>query len=326
MIGKGWICAKDLQLGDFCLSANGEKIAFVSREVVEERRRVYNFEVEGRHTYFVGYFSLAYFLVHNDCNNDETSDNDGVRAFLYGGLYGSARIGQAFMVFPRAIKITNLLGIEDTLRKNDAILEQMRSEIWGKGPKGTLERISDISGRIGVETSQIVIGNEVFMLTGNFVMKTGIFASRKVSPAVKVTQTMIRDERYYVKSVDESRNCFWRWYGKSSIKAQEKALRKLGDMAPEFFMKDGVLYIKDAGKFTGTFEEFLSIWAKGSIRMRTILNDIKPRNIGKDGLIFDPALIPIEKFLKTGIYSCEAIICFGGKYYLIGFENDILEH
>ena len=97
-------------------------------------------------------------------------------------------------------------------------------------------------------------------------------------------------------------------------------------MAPEFFMKDGVLYIKDAGKFTGTFEEFLSIWAKGSIRMRTILNDIKPRNIGKDGLIFDPALIPIEKFLKTGIYSCEAIICFGGKYYLIGFENDILEH
>ena len=69
-------------------------------------------------------------------------------------------------------------------------------------------------------------------------MKTGIFASRKASPAVKVTQTMIRDERYYVKSVDESRNCFWRWYGKSSIEAQEKALRKLVEETGKLFMEN----------------------------------------------------------------------------------------
>ena len=54
VVGKGWVCAQDLQPGDLALSAAGEKIAFVSRENLAEKRRVYNFEVEGKHTYFIG--------------------------------------------------------------------------------------------------------------------------------------------------------------------------------------------------------------------------------------------------------------------------------
>ena len=144
----------------------------------------------------------------------------------------------------------------------------MRTQIWGTGPKGTLEYVSAISSRIGAEATQIK---------------------------------------------------------KISIKAQEKALIKPGDRAPEFFMENGVLYIKDVGKFAGNFEEFLSVWAKGSIRMRTVINDIKPGNIGKNGLIFDPALIPLEKALDLFTKSTPGLICFGGKYYLIEFEVDILE-
>ena len=53
VIGKGWVRAQDLQQGDFCLSANGEKVAFVSRENLVEKQRVYNFEVDNLHTYFV---------------------------------------------------------------------------------------------------------------------------------------------------------------------------------------------------------------------------------------------------------------------------------
>ena len=59
VIGKGWVCAKDLQFDNFCLSANGEKIAFVSKENLDEKQCVYNFEVEEKHTYFVGVFIIA---------------------------------------------------------------------------------------------------------------------------------------------------------------------------------------------------------------------------------------------------------------------------
>ncbi len=62
---KGWICAEELVAGDECLTAEGERVAFVSREEVKGTRRVYNIEVEGKHTYFAG--SLILILVHNVC-------------------------------------------------------------------------------------------------------------------------------------------------------------------------------------------------------------------------------------------------------------------
>ena len=67
VIGKGWVCAKDLQFDNFCLSANGEKIAFVSKENLDEKQCVYNFEVENLHTYFVGSNSVVSVLAHNWC-------------------------------------------------------------------------------------------------------------------------------------------------------------------------------------------------------------------------------------------------------------------
>ena len=63
--GRGWVCAEDLQIGDLCVSAEYEKVAFVERETLSEKARVLNFEVEGRHTYFVG--CSRNLLVHNDC-------------------------------------------------------------------------------------------------------------------------------------------------------------------------------------------------------------------------------------------------------------------
>ncbi|MBR0225156.1 MAG: hypothetical protein IJL92_03770, partial [Thermoguttaceae bacterium] len=54
VLGKGWVCAEELVEGDLCLNAKGESVAFISREELAETRRVYNIEVEGAHTYFVG--------------------------------------------------------------------------------------------------------------------------------------------------------------------------------------------------------------------------------------------------------------------------------
>jgi len=64
VFGKGWICAEELVVGDECLTAEGKRVAFVLREEVEGTRLVYNIEIEGRHTYFVGDTPV---LIHNDC-------------------------------------------------------------------------------------------------------------------------------------------------------------------------------------------------------------------------------------------------------------------
>lgn len=64
--GRGWVAAKDLQLNDKLELQNGED-AFVDairREKLAEPIQVFNFEVEGFHTYYIGANCI---LVHNSC-------------------------------------------------------------------------------------------------------------------------------------------------------------------------------------------------------------------------------------------------------------------
>ena len=63
---KGWVSAIDLRAGDILVTVNGEYVVLekVQHELLETPVTVYNFEVEGFHTYHVGEQSL---LVHNAC-------------------------------------------------------------------------------------------------------------------------------------------------------------------------------------------------------------------------------------------------------------------
>ncbi|MBQ3231072.1 MAG: hypothetical protein IJB49_08665 [Clostridia bacterium] len=65
-LGKGWIKAKDLRVGDRLVMLNGKTVVVdsVARIILDESITVYNFEVEDFHTYFVGNDG---FLVHNTC-------------------------------------------------------------------------------------------------------------------------------------------------------------------------------------------------------------------------------------------------------------------
>lgn len=66
MEGKGWAGAGELKDGDKLTLITGQTV-FVQSVVVErctEPVKVYNFEVENFHTYYVGYESV---LVHNMC-------------------------------------------------------------------------------------------------------------------------------------------------------------------------------------------------------------------------------------------------------------------
>lgn len=61
--GKGWVGAGQLRVGDLIRTSIGEPIELASTDFVAQKVRVYNFEVESTHTYFVGKGKL----VHNSC-------------------------------------------------------------------------------------------------------------------------------------------------------------------------------------------------------------------------------------------------------------------
>ena len=67
-LGQGWIRAKDLKAGDIILLLDGTqaRIESVESEQLDKPVKVYNFEVEDYHTYFVGRDG---WLVHNVCTS-----------------------------------------------------------------------------------------------------------------------------------------------------------------------------------------------------------------------------------------------------------------
>ena len=76
-LGVGWIKAKDLRAGDKVLLLDGRTstICSVTQKKLHKPITVYNFEVEGFHTYYVGGIGL---LVHNKCipNRDQQAVNE----------------------------------------------------------------------------------------------------------------------------------------------------------------------------------------------------------------------------------------------------------
>ena len=65
----GWTLARSLRAGDILVLSNGEfvTVEWVQHEILESPIKVYNFEVEEFHTYFVGECGV---LVHNECKTD----------------------------------------------------------------------------------------------------------------------------------------------------------------------------------------------------------------------------------------------------------------
>ena len=65
----GWTLARSLRAGDVLVLSNGELVVveWVQHEILESPIKVYNFEVEDWHTYFVGENSV---FVHNGCGDE----------------------------------------------------------------------------------------------------------------------------------------------------------------------------------------------------------------------------------------------------------------
>ena len=101
--GKGWVPAGKLAPGDRVPSAHGGWLRVGSSTWTQERETVYNFEVEGTHTYFVGESGA---WVHNTC---------GVRARVLANIDAS-RAARAASNFRNSGSVVDDV-IEETLRR-----------------------------------------------------------------------------------------------------------------------------------------------------------------------------------------------------------------
>ena len=72
VIGKGWVAAGDIEAGDkvYLYSGEGKEVKEVRFEYLDTPIKVYNFEVEDWHTYFVSEQDV---FVHNSCKGKGTS-------------------------------------------------------------------------------------------------------------------------------------------------------------------------------------------------------------------------------------------------------------
>ncbi|MEH1789026.1 MAG: polymorphic toxin-type HINT domain-containing protein [Nostoc sp.] len=72
---KGWVEAKDLQVGSLLQTEDGRVIDVDRVEKQEGQFKVYNFNVEGFHTYFVSDLGI---LVHNTCGGSPISFDEAI--------------------------------------------------------------------------------------------------------------------------------------------------------------------------------------------------------------------------------------------------------
>jgi len=129
----------------------------------------------------------------------------------------------------------------------------------------------------------------------------------------------------WVKRVDPQAGPVSRFLGQRSLAQNSRALDQLGDMATPHAYVDGVLYTKDVGptmKQAGGARnpDFWRAWREGSRRMGTYLNDIRPRNMGANGKIFDPAHPVRDAYVATAIVM--ALLGAGAAGALLGDDDD----
>lgn len=74
---KGWTVARKLRAGDILVLQSGKYVIVekIQHEILESPVKVYNFEVEDFHTYYVGESAV---LVHNVCGVKNTPDQNAV--------------------------------------------------------------------------------------------------------------------------------------------------------------------------------------------------------------------------------------------------------
>ncbi|MGY0374237.1 polymorphic toxin-type HINT domain-containing protein [Clostridium sp. JNZ J1-5] len=138
VVGEGWVGAEDLRVGDKVLlySGNIAEISKISIEQLDHIIKVYNFEVEDWHTYFVSNNNI---LVHNACSFNigswakgsfETAKKSALKHFEKHGAEVGAKNVEQYIRKAEAFKL-NLRGATKS-RVNGATQGVIRYKKAGK--------------------------------------------------------------------------------------------------------------------------------------------------------------------------------------------------
>jgi RHS repeat-associated protein len=109
---------------------------------------------------------------------------------------------------------------------------------------------------------------------------------------------------YWIKQVNPNASGLAQWWGQMNLDAQAASLKRLGNQAVPFTYENGVMITQDAGVWSqGYSGNFWKIWWNGSKTLGTPFNDIRPNNIGANGLIFDPAKNWIQQSAEASMFG-----------------------
>lgn len=108
VVGKGWLNASELLIGDKLLTREGSYATVRGTTVVEKSVQVYNFEVAELHTYFVG--EQEQWLVHNSYCGKPLMEPGSVNA----SPYSSPQIKRTYGKNGNSAIIDHILGLPDS--------------------------------------------------------------------------------------------------------------------------------------------------------------------------------------------------------------------
>ena len=102
VIEKGWVAAGDIEAGDkvYLYSGEGREVKEVRFEYLDTPIKVYNFEVEDWHTYFVSEQDV---FVHNSCKGKGTPKTTKLYRVMSEGEYESLMSNRQFTEYDRAM-------------------------------------------------------------------------------------------------------------------------------------------------------------------------------------------------------------------------------
>lgn len=153
-----------------------------------------------------------------------------------------------------------------------------------------------------------VVGAVQLAITAETVAVSGRAAWTNVSRGLQTRR--IGD--FWVKRVNPGANSLMRAWGQHSLRTQARALDKLGDLAVPHSFRGNMLFTQHAGG-SPSFGTWARTWLNGTARIG-FPNDIRPWNMGANGLVFDPALDVVDKTFLIGGSG----LAIGGSLYGVG--------
>ena len=119
-----WIEAQDLKLGDEIFNYSGNKGKVEKISIETKNIKVYNFEVEGNHNYYVGQLSI---LAHNSCYGNSGKSNKTADEII-----SSEKKGAINREFPNEWRNSTLKEIEQAAKGGNKTAQKAKKLLLDK--------------------------------------------------------------------------------------------------------------------------------------------------------------------------------------------------